>query len=429
MPQTLCMPALSPTMTEGNLVKWLKAEGDIVKAGQVLAEIETDKATMDVEAVDEGTLGRILIPAGGDAIPVNTPIAIILEEGESAADLAAHISSLGADAALKSPPSGTGGQKPSASESAPAVSPSDGAICRGGAATTGTGRITASPLARRIAQDQGIDLAGIPGTGPRGRIVKADVLTASKNLGSGVLPPSGLAVGAMDDLDPPYRSEPLSTMRKVIANRLTESKTTIPHFYLSLDCVLDKLLRARQDLNKTLPGDGKVSVNDFMIKAAAMALSRVPAANAAFMPDGIRFYDRVDMSVAVAIDGGLVTPIIRDAARKSLGVISAEMKDLASRARAGKLKPHEFQGGTFSLSNLGMFGIREFAAIINPPQGGILAVGAGEERVIVKDGTMVIATVMSCTLSADHRVIDGAVGAQFLSVFQSLINNPVLMLY
>lgn len=409
MAQTVRMPALSPTMTDGVLVKWLKNEGDIVKAGNVLAEIETDKATMEVEAVDEGILARILVPAGPDGILVNRPIAVILEDGDSDADLDAYLKTL--DGALNLPENGH--DEPLKELQPPST------------------RVIASPLARRIGAQENVDLNTVTGTGPRGRIVKSDVVAAMTSRGGDrdIKPTQKIAAFPADSLLPSYNVVPLSTMRRVIADRLTESKTTIPHFYLSLDCGLDKLLQARLDLNKTMSSDHKVSVNDFVIKAAAMALSRVPDANASFTPAGIRFYDRVDISVAVAVDGGLVTPIIRDAARKSLGAISSEMKDLASKARSGKLKPEDFQGGTFSISNLGMFGIREFAAVINPPQGGILAIGAGEERAIVKNGQIAVAHMMSCTLSADHRVIDGAVGARFLSSFQSFIQNPVLMLY
>lgn len=420
MPIKILMPALSPTMTEGNLVRWLVPEGHVLKSGDIMAEIETDKATMEVEAVDEGILARILVPAGTDAVAVNTPIAVILEEGETDADLTAYLAKLGGAAGESAPsPSPLSSQKTSEPMAPTAVKPAENAPARD--------RIVASPLAKKIAENHQLDLKTLAGTGPRGRIVKTDVEAALSRASSA---PS-LAAPSPTQLsgETSYTIEPLSMMRKVIAQRLTESKSTIPHFYLSIDCILDDLLAARADLNKGLADNEKISINDFVIKATAMALKKVPAANASFQGQSIHRYDSADISVAVAIEGGLVTPILRNASEKSLGALSQEMKELAAKARAGKLKPHEFQGGTFSISNLGMFGIREFAAVINPPQGAILAVGAGEQRAIVKNGQLAVGTVMSCTLSADHRVIDGAVGAAFLAAFKQYLTNPILMLY
>jgi pyruvate dehydrogenase E2 component (dihydrolipoamide acetyltransferase) len=433
MPIQILMPALSPTMTEGNLAKWLKKEGDKIKAGDVIAEIETDKATMEVEAVDEGTLGKIVVPAGSQGVKVNDVIGLILEEGEGAAALAGA----GAKAAPSIPSAPAPAvPAPAAPTAAPAPAPAAAqASAKGNGADQGA-RIIASPLAKRMASLAGIDLSRIAGSGPRGRIVKADIDSAVAR-GVPAAAPAARAtaapVAAAAIAGPiPHRVVPHSMMRKVIAKRLTESKQTVPHFYLTVDCELDALLKGRAALNAAAPekGEGvyKLSVNDFIIKAAAMTLKKVPAANASWSDDGTVMYDRVDISVAVAIPGGLITPIIFDAANKGLAQISAEMKALAAKARDGKLVPEEYQGGTFSLSNLGMFGIKQFEAVINPPQGCILAIGAGEQRAVVKNGQLAVATVMSCTLSVDHRVVDGAVGAEYMAAFKKLIEEPLGML-
>ena len=451
MPTNILMPALSPTMTEGKLAKWLKKQGDDVKAGDVIAEIETDKATMEVEAVDEGRLQSILVPEGTEGVKVNAPIAVLLGEGEDPKAAAAPAPApapkpapapAAAPAAKPAAPSAAPSSPPPAAPAAPAAQP---------AATTTDGeggRIFASPLARRLAAEAGIELRSLAGSGPHGRIVKTDV-EAAKAKGPAPRPIAAPAVAAVAPAAQPaapasalsaaavagkiaHHVVPHTTIRKVIARRLVESKQQIPHYYLTIDCEIDALLKLRADLNAKAPekGEGvyKLSVNDLVIKALAVALRRVPAANAAWSDDGIVMFDAVDISVAVAIPAGLITPIIRDADKKGLAAISNEMKGLAARAREGKLKLEEFQGGTFSISNLGMFGIREFAAVINPPQGGILAVGAGEQRPVVKAGALAIATVMSCTLSGDHRVVDGAVGAEFLATFKKLVEDPLTLL-
>ena len=435
MATTILMPALSPTITEGKLAQWLKAEGETVSAGDVIAEIETDKATMEVEAVDEGVLGKIVVAAGTDGVAVNSVIALLLEDGEDLSDV--DFAGLAAAAAPASPAPASPAPAPAAP--APAAAPpvaappapvaaAQAAPPAAAVAASGT-RIFASPLARRIAADAGLDLGHVSGSGPRGRIVKRDVEAA---IASGVpaaapaAPAAPVAVGAMPGM-PDYIAIPNSMMRKTIARRLSESKQQAPHFYLTVDCRLDELLELRKKLNNNAT-DFKLSVNDLIIRAAALALKQVPAANASWFEDEIRQWQAVDISVAVAIDGGLITPIIRGAEGKGLKQISAEMKDLAGRARDGKLLPEEYQGGTFSISNLGMFGIKEFAAVINPPQGAILAVGAGEQRPVVNDGELAVATVMSCTLSSDHRVVDGAVGAEFMQAFKLLIEDPLKML-
>jgi pyruvate dehydrogenase E2 component (dihydrolipoamide acetyltransferase) len=425
MPIEIRMPALSPTMTEGNLARWLKKEGDEVHSGDVIAEIETDKATMEYEAADEGRLGKIIVPEGAQGIKVNAPIALLLEEGEDPAELEKFAASLpGADVAA-----------PRDAPTAPPVAPPVAASPRMEAAPAPAGengRLFASPLARRMAVHAGIDLAAVRGSGPQGRVVKADI---ERTLARPATAQPGIAGGApvfakaqMLALagSPPYSEKPHSAMRRVIARRLAESKQTVPHFYMSLDCVIDDLLKIRAVLNGR--SETKISINDFVIRAAALALRQVPAANASWSDDAILLWERADISVAVALDDGLITPIVKGADQKGLAQIAAEMKDLAERARTGKLKLEEFQGGTFSVSNLGMYGIREFAAVINPPQGCILAVGVGEKRPVVKDGQLSIATVMTCTLSADHRVVDGAVGAQFLATFKKLIEDPLTML-
>jgi pyruvate dehydrogenase E2 component (dihydrolipoamide acetyltransferase) len=432
MPIQVLMPALSPTMTEGKLARWLKKEGDAIKSGQVLAEIETDKATMEVEAVDEGKLGKILIAEGTDGVKVNTPIAVILEEGEDA-------SALAAPAAPTRPAAGASAPLLAAAEAPRQAAPP--ALVHDGA------RIMASPLAKRMAQQAGVDLATLKGSGPGGRVVKADI-DAALARGPAARPaapaatPAPVAPVAMQAPKPapaasvaggaPYQLVPHTTMRKVIARRLTEAKQTIPHFYLTIDCEIDALLKLRADLNAKAPekGEGayKLSVNDFVIRAAALGLKKVPAANASWSDDGVLMYQQADISVAVAIPGGLITPIIWHADSKGLAAISNEMKTLGAKARDGKLQPEEYQGGTFSVSNLGMYGIKQFEAVINPPQGCILAVGAGEQRPVVKNGALAIATVMSCTLSVDHRVVDGAIGAEFLAALKKLIEDPITML-
>ncbi|WP_020593727.1 pyruvate dehydrogenase complex dihydrolipoamide acetyltransferase [Kiloniella laminariae] len=437
MPINILMPALSPTMTEGTLARWLVKEGDTVNSGDVMAEIETDKATMEVEAVDEGTIAKILISDGTEGVAVNAVIAILLEEGEdaSALDKAPAPAATPAPAAVTEPVSASAAAPAAPSSPAPS-SPATANAAKGD-------RVFASPLARRMAAQENIDLAAVQGSGPHGRIVKADIENAQAQ-GTGKVPavakseaapaakaPVATASGPnarelADMLGMEYELEPLSSMRKVIASRLSESKQTVPHFYLSVDCELDKLLSFRKELNAK---DGvKISVNDFVIRAVALALKKVPAANASFSSEGILTYKHADVSVAVATPNGLITPIIKAAEGKGLATISGEMKDLASRARDGKLKPEEYQGGTFSVSNLGMFGIKDFSAIINPPQGCILAVGAGEQRPVVKDGALAIATVMTCTLSVDHRVVDGAVGAEFMAAFKALVEDPLSML-
>ena len=432
MATTILMPALSPTMTEGKLAQWLKAEGETVSAGDVIAEIETDKATMEVEAVDEGVLGKIVVAAGTDGVAVNSVIAVLLEDGEDLSDVdiaglaaaAAPVSPAPVSPAPASPAPASPAPAPAAAPPAP-VAAAQAAPRAAAVAASGT-RIFASPLARRIAADAGLDLGHVSGSGPRGRIVKRDVEAAIASGVSAAAPAAPVAVGAMPGM-PDYIAIPNSMMRKTIARRLSESKQQAPHFYLTVDCRLDELLELRKKLNNNAT-DFKLSVNDLIIRAAALALKQVPAANASWFEDEIRQWQAVDISVAVAIDGGLITPIIRGAEGKGLKQISAEMKDLAGRARDGKLLPEEYQGGTFSISNLGMFGIKEFAAVINPPQGAILAVGAGEQRPVVNDGELAVATVMSCTLSSDHRVVDGAVGAEFMQAFKLLIEDPLKML-
>ncbi|WP_119165471.1 pyruvate dehydrogenase complex dihydrolipoamide acetyltransferase [Algihabitans albus] len=451
MPINVLMPALSPTMTEGTLAKWHVKEGDEVSSGDVIAEIETDKATMEVEAVEEGKIGKIVVGEGTEAVAVNAVIAILLEEGENEGDIDISV------AQSKAPPAPGGGTNGSGGGETPAAgraeAPSPATSGKPEAATASSdGRIFASPLARRMAQQAGLDLGQLKGSGPHGRIVKADIegalaggaTAAAKSPAAAATAPAPAATSAgtampqgvsgkafADAFGIPYKQDPLSGMRKVIAQRLTESKQTVPHFYLTVDCELDALLKVRKDLNSRAPeGEGayKLSVNDFVIRAAALALRQVPEANAAFDPSGLLFFERADISVAVATPAGLITPIVKQADGKGLAQISAEMRTLAGKARDGKLMPEEYQGGTFSISNLGMFGVKQFEAVINPPQGCILAVGAGEQRPVVKEGALSVATVMSCTLSVDHRVVDGAVGAQFLAAFKKLIEDPLSML-
>jgi len=442
MPIEILMPALSPTMEEGTLAKWLVKEGDTVSSGDLLAEIETDKATMEFEAVDEGTIGKILIDAGTEGVKVNTAIAVLLEEGESADDIQE----------TSSPAPSKEETKEETKEPAPAPKADDsdsaGASEAPAAPQNADGkRIFASPLARRIAADKGLDLSQIDGSGPHGRIVKADVENATDQ------PAKKSDVAEADAVGAPAATKPASVgqsadavakiyegreftevkldgMRKTIAARLTEAKQTVPHFYLRRDIRLDALLKFRSDLNKQLEARGvKLSVNDFIIKACALALQSVPAANAVWAGDRVLQLKPSDVAVAVAIEGGLFTPVLKDADMKSLSSLSAEMKDLASRARDRKLAPHEYQGGSFAISNLGMFGIDNFDAVINPPHGAILAVGAGVKKPVVgKDGELAIATVMSVTLSVDHRVIDGAMGADLLKHIVENLENPMVML-
>jgi pyruvate dehydrogenase E2 component (dihydrolipoamide acetyltransferase) len=432
MPIDILMPALSPTMTEGKLAKWHKKEGDAVKAGDIIAEIETDKATMEFEAVDEGRIGKILVAEGSEGVAVNTPIAVLLEEGESASDVKAAPKKAEAAPAPKADEKKAEAPKPAAA-SAPAAAPAPAVAP---AAKTGD-RVFASPLARRLADQAGIDLKAVQGSGPHGRIVMADIektpagtkaAPAAAAAGKAAAPvASGPGARQLADLlKMPYRLEPLSGMRKTIARRLTESKQTVPHFYLTIDTEIDELLSLRKRLNAK--SEAKVSVNDFIIRAAALALKKVPTANASFDDSGMLYYEHADISVAVATPNGLITPIVKQAEQKGLTQIASEMKDLAARARDGKLKPEEYQGGTFSISNLGMFGVKQFEAVINPPQGCILAVGMGEERAIVRKGQIVPATIMTCTLSVDHRAVDGAVGAQFLQAFKGFIDDPLTML-
>lgn len=406
MPINITMPALSPTMTEGNLAKWLKKEGDKIKAGDVIAEIETDKATMEVEAVDEGVLGKILVPEGTQGVAVNKVIAVLLEEGEDASSIVI--------------PSKSEGSKPKAESKDPLPVPEKPQVSALVQDNVNKGnRIFASPLAKRIAAEKGINLANIQGSGPHGRIVKADLENARPGAKAAAFVPSGPAT---------YTEIPNNNIKKITAKRLLESKTTVPHFYLTIDCVIDSLLDARRQINEVANGEYKLSVNDFVIKAVAMALKSYPAANVQWTDEAVLQFNQADISVAVATPNGLITPIVRAAEYKGLREISEEVKDLAGRARENKLKPEEFQGGTFTISNLGMYGIKEFAAIINPPQSCILAVGAGIETPVVENGRIEIRTVMSCTLSTDHRSVDGAVGAEFLQHFKRYIENPVSML-
>ena len=434
MPIEILMPALSPTMEEGTLAKWLVKEGDTVSSGDIIAEIETDKATMEFEAVDEGKIGKIIVPEGSEGVKVNALIAVLLEDGEESSD--AVLSSASADDAGDKAAATAVSAEPATPNAEPSTAPAPAAP----AASDGT-RIFASPLARRIAADKGLDLSALTGSGPHGRIVKADVLAA----GSAPAKPAPAAVSAAAPAPAPAVSSdaiakiyadrefteiPLDGMRKTIAARLTEAKQTIPHFYLRRDIKIDNLLSFRGQLNKQLEARGvKLSVNDFIIKACALALQTVPAANAVWAGDRVLQLTPSDVAVAVAIEGGLFTPVLKDAEQKSLSSLSAEMKDLATRARSKKLAPHEYQGGSFAISNLGMFGIDNFDAVINPPHGAILAVGAGVKKpVIDEEGQVSVATVMSVTLSVDHRVIDGALGAELLKAIVDNLENPMGML-
>ena len=431
----ILMPALSPTMEEGTLAKWLVKEGDEVQSGDIIAEIETDKATMEFEAVDEGVMGPILIAEGTEGVKVNTAIAVMLEDGEDSSTV-----TQASTAAPKAAPTADTGNKaaPSGGSEAPATSLTPRAADEV--------RVFASPLARRIAADKGVDLASVQGTGPRGRIVKADVETAKPGASPAPTAVAPAATQVSTPMPMPTSADasavarmfegreitevPLDGMRKVIAARLTEAKQTIPHFYLRRDIRLDELMKFRAELNAQLETRGvKLSVNDFIIKACALALQSVPDANAVWAGDRIFKLTPSDVAVAVAIEGGLFTPVLQDAEAKSLSTLSAEMKDLAARARDRKLAPHEYQGGSFAISNLGMFGIDNFDAVINPPHGAILAVGAGVKKPVVgKDGAIEVATVMSVTLSVDHRVIDGTLGAELLNAIVDNLENPMTML-
>jgi pyruvate dehydrogenase E2 component (dihydrolipoamide acetyltransferase) len=426
----ILMPALSPTMTEGKLAKWHVKVGDAVKSGQVICEIETDKATMEVEAVDEGRIGQIVVPQGAEGVKVNAVIAILLEEGEkevpkgAAAPAAAPPPAAAATPAPVAAPAPAAAPKPAPAAAPPVAAPS--------AAPSG-GRIFASPLAKRIAADKGLDLSRIKGSGPNGRIVKADVEAAkpaaappAPGLAPRAAPPAG---GQPVFVAPGDTRVPHTAIRKVIARRMLESKQTVPHFYLTVELEIDALLAARQAINALAEKKGtKVSVNDMVIKACAKALRDHPECNASWTEDEMIQYGAVDISVAVATDRGLITPIVRNADMKGLAQIASEMKDLAARAKVGKLRLDEFQGGGFTISNLGMFGIYDFAAIINPPQAMILAVGAGEERAVARKGQVVVRTMMNCTLAVDHRVVDGAMGAQWLQTLRAYIEQPAAML-
>ena len=440
MPIKVLMPALSPTMEKGNLAKWLKKEGDKVKSGDILAEIETDKATMEVEAVDEGVLAKIVVPAGSQDVAVNALIALIAGEGE---DVAAVAAGGGASASAPAPKAAAA---PAVANTASVASVPVAAPAQQVAVSPGA-KVFASPLAKRIAKDSGVDITKLAGTGPHGRVVERDVKAA---LAGGTAPrasapssaPSSapLATGMVDSVVKQmfeagsYDEVPHDSMRKTIARRLLESKQTVPHFYVTADIELDALLKAREEINASAPkgADGKpaykLSVNDFVIKALAIALIRVPDANVTWTDQAMLKHKHADVGVAVSIPGGLITPVVRKAELKSLSAISSEMKDLAARARNRKLKPEEYQGGTTAVSNLGMFGVKQFAAIVNPPHATILAVGAGEQRPVVKNGQLTVATVMTVTFSTDHRAVDGALGAELLAAFKGLIENPVSML-
>jgi pyruvate dehydrogenase E2 component (dihydrolipoamide acetyltransferase) len=425
MATNILMPALSPTMTEGTLSRWLKKEGENVRAGDVIAEIETDKATMEVEAVDEGVLGKILVTDGTEGVKVNEPIAILVDQGESVPASAP---------AAKPPPAAA---PPPAPATVAKAEPPRPAPQSGNGQDAGGERIFVSPLARRMAKQGGLDLTALKGSGPNGRIVKADIEAAMQR-GAPPAPQSAATPAAAPVARPsapiaaPHTLVPHSSIRKVIARRLTEAKSTIPHFYVSMDVEIDALIKLMNDLNAKSPKEGQdaylITINDLVIKASAVTLRRVPTVNAAWTDEGMALFDDVDISIAVAIPDGLITPIVRRADQKGLATISREMKDLAGRARAGKLKPEEFQGGGFSISNMGMFGVTEFAAIINPPQSAILAVAAGQKRPVVKNDSLAIATVMTCTLSVDHRVVDGALGARWLREFKRIVEDPLSLL-
>ena len=438
MPIQILMPALSPTMTDGKLAKWHKKEGDAVESGDVIAEIETDKATMEIEAVEEGVLGKILVAEGTEEVPVNQVIALLLEDGEDVTALEGALEGAAEAPAPAAPPPPA--ESPAPVPSPPAAAPVPAPAAPAPHAAAG-GRVLASPLARRLAAEQGLDLSRVTGTGPRGRIVKRDIegtpvgTAVAAAPGPAAQAPAATAPAApappinRDDpllgTMPAFEAVPNSSMRKAIARRLTESARDVPHFNLSMDVGLDTLLDYRKRLNDREDADYRISVNDFVIKAAAVALMRVPASNVSYTEDAILYYSRADISVAVAIEGGLITPVIRDAANKGLGAISAETKALAARAREGKLQPDEYEGGTFTISNLGMFGVASFNSIINPPQGAILSVGAGQQRPVIRNGALATATVMTLTLAVDHRCIDGTTAAGFLKELKAIIEEPL----
>ncbi len=453
MPINILMPALSPTMEKGNLAKWLKKEGDTVKTGDVIAEIETDKATMEYEAVDDGTLAKIVVPEGTHDVAVNQLLAVLAQEGEDVKAAAAAAGAVAAAPTVAKPPpapslapSGNGKAQPAGTTTRlgmHAAPPMQGAPI---AAREGANRVFSSPLARRLAKEAGIDIGRIQGTGPHGRVIARDVATAKEGgmrapaMAPGAAPAPIIAPSMSDQQiralykEGSYEVVPHDGMRRTIAQRLTASIQTIPHFYLTVDCDIGRLIAAREEINALAPKDKdgkptyKLSVNDFVIKALALALQRVPDANVSWTEAGMLKHKQSDIGVAVAMPNGLITPIIRNAETKSLATISNEMRDLAIRARDRKLKPHEYQGGTSAVSNLGMYGIKDFTAVINPPHATILAVGAGEERAVVRDGKIEVAHMMSCTLSCDHRAVDGALGAVLIGAFKSLIENPVMML-
>jgi pyruvate dehydrogenase E2 component (dihydrolipoamide acetyltransferase) len=451
MPINILMPALSPTMEKGNLAKWLKHEGDSVKSGDVIAEIETDKATMEVEAVDEGTLAKIVVPEGTADVPVNQVIAVLAGEGEDVKAAAAGAGQGAAAPAAKPQaapaktevPAPAKAEAPKAAATPSAQTPAAAPQAASAPQASDGNRVFASPLARRLAKEAGIDVSRIDGSGPHGRIVARDVEAAKsgKGLKSAGAPAAAPSIApSMSDAqvralfeDGSYEVVPHDGMRRTIAQRLTQSTQTIPHFYLTIDCNIGKLLAAREEINAAAPKDKdgkpayKLSVNDFVLKALALALQRIPDANVSWTDGAMLKHKHSDIGVAVALPGGLITPIVRQAESKSLSTISNEMKDLASRARARKLKPMEYQGGTSAVSNLGMYGIKDFTAVINPPHATILAVGAGEERAIVKNGKIEAAHIMSVTLSCDHRAVDGALGAELIGAFKTLIENPVMM--
>jgi len=458
MPINILMPALSPTMEKGNLAKWLKKEGDKVKSGDVIAEIETDKATMEVEAVDEGTIAKILVPEGTQDVPVNDVIAVLAGDGEDVKAAGAGAASAPPKAAAApAPPAATPAAAPKpaaapapaqakAAEGAATAAPQAAATAsaQGAPRTNGHGRIFSSPLARRLAKDAGIELGRINGSGPHGRVIARDVEQAKSGKGlkaPAAAPGAPMIAPSMSDQqiralfeEGSYEVIPHDGMRRTIAQRLTASVQTVPHFYLTMDCDIGKLLAAREEINAAAPKDKekkpayKLSVNDFVIKAMAIALQRIPNTNVSWTDSGMLKHKHSDIGVAVAMPGGLITPIIRKAETKSLSAISSEMKDFAARARARKLKPEEYQGGTTAVSNLGMYGIKDFTAVINPPHATILAVGTSEERAVVRNGNIEAAHIMSVTLSCDHRAVDGALGAELIGAFKMLIENPVMMM-
>ena len=447
MPTNILMPALSPTMEKGNLAKWLKKEGDKVKSGDVIAEIETDKATMEYEAVDDGTLAKIVVPEGTQDVAVNSVIAVLAGEGEDVKAAAAGAKSAPAPKPAEAPkpqvaPPKTAAPPQAVSSPRPVMPPSPQPV-----PASGGNRVFSSPLARRMAKDAGIDLSRVAGSGPHGRVIARDIEDAKSGKGLRAPGAAPAAAPASAPIAPTmsnkqilalyeegsYDFVPHDGIRRTIAQRLTASVQTIPHFYETMDCDIGKLVAAREEINAAAPEDKdgkpvyKLSVNDFVIKALALALQRVPDANVSWTEAGMLKHKHSDVAVAVALPGGLITPIVRNAESKSLSAISNEMRDLAARARARKLKPPEYQGGTTSVSNLGMYGIKDFTAVINPPQSTILAVGTGEERAVVRNGQLAVATIMSVTLSCDHRAVDGALGAELIVAFKKLIENPVMM--